>query len=456
MPKRVRRPLSVLIKPASSRCNLRCTYCFYLEKQEIYPWKDHPALTIDTFRTFCEQYAAVSPMLAFNWQGGEPTLMGLGFFREAAALQREVANAASNGRSVPITNALQTNGTLLNEEWAQFLHDSDFLVGISVDGPAEWHDTYRYDTRGRATHSKVLSAIDLLRTHDVPFNILTVVSQSNVERPRELIHFLVDNDLYDLQFIPCMERLPTEHPHVGELTDYSITPEQYGRFLTEVFDEWVKIGYHKLRIRYFDNIIQMALGMPAEMCQLAVSCGYLVLEHNGDMYPCDFFVESEWKLGNVHEGTIADMVSGPMFHQFNNMKPEVNEECTRCQWRPLCHGECPRYRINGGGSHNELTYFCESYKTFFSSTWSRMARVADEVGRVRALEQGIPLPMAQPAPVATAVAEASPTQHHIGRGNIRSQPVMGHPRNGGMAKVGRNDPCPCGSGRKYKRCHGGS
>ena len=238
-------------------------------------------------------------------------------------------------------------------------------MGISVDGPADWHDTYRYDTRGRATHSKVLHALDLLRARDVPFNILTVVSQSNVERPRELLHYLVDNDLYDLQFIPCMERLPGEHPHVGELTDYSITPEQYGRFLTDVFDEWVKIGYHKLRIRYFDNIIQMALGMPAEMCQLAVSCGYLVLEHNGDIYPCDFFVESEWQLGNVHERTIADMVSGPLFRQFNGMKPEVNDECTRCQWRPLCHGECPRYRINGGGSHNELTYFCSSYKQFF-------------------------------------------------------------------------------------------
>ena len=454
MAKRVRRPLSVLIKPASSRCNLRCTYCFYLEKQEIYPWKDHPALTIETFRTFCEQYAAVSPMLAFNWQGGEPTLMGLDFFREAVAVQREVAGAASNGRTVPITNALQTNGTLLNEDWVQFLHDNNFLVGISVDGPAEWHDTYRYDTRGRATHGKVLHALDLLRARDVPFNILTVVSQSNVERPRELLRYLVDNDLYDLQFIPCMERLPAEHPHVGELTDYSITPEQYGRFLTDVFDEWVKIGYHKLRIRYFDNIIQMALGMPAEMCQLAVSCGYLVLEHNGDIYPCDFFVESEWKLGNVHEYTIADMVSGPLFRQFNGMKPEVNEECTRCQWRPLCHGECPRYRINGGGSHNELTYFCSSYKQFFSATWSRMARVADEVGRVRALEQGIPLPAPQPAPAAAAAAAA--TQHHVGRGAIRPQPVMGQPAAGGLAKVGRNDPCPCRSGKKYKRCHGRS
>ena len=350
MPQQLRQPLSALIKPTSSRCNLDCAYCFYLEKQALYPWKDHPTLSLDTFEVFLRQYAEVSaPSFSLAWQGGEPTLMGLEFFERAVALEAKVAKETSGGRQATVMNALQTNGVLVDEDWARFLRDWRFLVGVSIDGPAEVHDRYRRDRAGSPTHDRVMAGIESLRRFGVEFNVLVVVSQANVHAPRETFRWLVGQGFDNLQFIPCVEPAAGASVRAGGLTPESITPAEYGSFMNGVFDAWLEAGFRKVRVRSLDNLAQMLLGMPSESCQLAESCGYVLLEHNGDIYPCDFFVEGDWLLGNVHETTVAAMLAGERFAAFHRLKGSQHAECRGCRWRPLCQGECPRYRITATG-----------------------------------------------------------------------------------------------------------
>lgn len=439
-----RKQLGVLIKPASSVCNLNCTYCFYLEKDALYPWKDRPRLDLNTFRLFVDQYAQVNgSALSFAWQGGEPTVMGLDFFRSAVEAQIAAAKAAQPGPVWHVSNALQTNGTLLDDEWASFLHEYDWLVGVSVDGPPEWHNHYRVDRGGRETHQRVLRGIQRLRDHQVEFNVLTVVSAMNVEHPKELFAYLVDQGFDNLQFIPLAEALPGKVSIAdGGPSPFSITPEQYGAFLTEIFEAWLAYGYDKVRIRYFDNVLQMLLGLPSNICQLAASCGdYVVLEHNGDVYPCDFFVENDWKLGNIHEHPLRELVDGDTFRRFARQKRKMHSDCLTCRWRPLCHGECPKYRmINVGAVEESLPYFCSSYKQFYGHSFERLREVAEEVRQRRAPDLPPPsLLVAERAARQSVVEMEAQFSDHI--------PVTGK-------EVGRNDPCPCGSGRKYKQCCG--
>lgn len=385
------RPVSCLIKPASSRCNLNCTYCFYLEKQAIYPWSTHPAMSLDTFRLFLDQYARLcAPYLTFAWQGGEPTMMGLDWFQQVVEAQIRAGRANAivrSGAQWQIGNALQTNGTLLNEDWARFFREYNFLIGLSLDGPPEWHDRYRVDRAGAGQHDKVLRAVELLRRFGVEFNILCVVSSANVDRPRELLRYYLRHGLENLQFIPCVEPAGghssgaqcTEGP---QFTEYSITPQRYGDFLSGLFDVWMDTGFRKVRIRYFDNLLeQMVLGH-ASVCMLAPACGYVVLEHNGDCYPCDFFVEREWKLGNIHETPLETMLEGERFQAFARMKSALSAQCQSCEWLPLCYGECPRYRfIGNGAAEQQLSYFCPSYKRFFPHAHKRLRRTAEMVAR---------------------------------------------------------------------------
>jgi uncharacterized protein len=385
----MRRPVSVLIKPASSRCNLQCTYCFYLEKQALYPWSTGPKMSLDTFRVFLDQYASLAaPHLSFAWQGGEPTMMGLDWFQEV--VQAQIRAGRMNRLIHPdsqwhVGNALQTNGTLLDEDWARFFHEYRFLIGLSLDGPPEWHDRYRVDPKGRGQHENVMRAVELLRRFKVEFNVLCVVSAANVDRPRELLRYYLKHGLTYLQFIPCVEPVgghSSETASPDQFAGYSITPEQYGRFLNELFDAWMDAGFRKIRIRYFDDLLQLIVTGQPTACHLAPSCGYIVLEHNGDCYPCDFFVEREWKLGNVHETTLEEMLAGERFTEFAGMKPQLNPACQQCQWRPICHGECPRYRIfNTGSAPGQLPYFCSSYRSFFSRSSKRLMRTADTVSR---------------------------------------------------------------------------
>ena len=437
--RQVNHQLGVLIKPASSRCNLNCTYCFYLSKKSLYPWRDHPKLTPETFEEFLGQYVPLSsPHLSFVWQGGEPTIMGLPFFETAVELQERYARMVRPESPPPVSSSIQTNGTLLNDDWASFFKRSNFLVGVSVDGPPEWHDRYREDWSGRDTFDRVMGGIDCLRSRKVPFNILTVVSRANVEEPRKLLRWLVDQGFVHLQFIPCVE-VPSGYHSAAEggVTDESVTPEQWGRFLNETFDEWLKIGVERVRIRWFDNLIQMLWGFASEVCQLAPTCGYIVLEHNGDCYPCDFFVEEDSHLGNIHETSLQEMIEGERFRRFSQVKARRHPDCEKCPWLTLCYGECPKYRItNVGQAENSLPYFCSSYKQFFGESYPQMERLA----RRTAASVGLAVPGGSlPAAERT---RARPVPAAVAQGWARSP------------SVGRNDPCPCGSGNKFKRCCG--
>ncbi len=440
-----RKHLGVLIKPASSVCNLNCTYCFYLEKDALYPWKDRPRLSLETFRTFVEQFAAVNgPNMSFAWQGGEPTVMGLDFFRHAVDEQISAAKASGPGPIWHVSNALQTNGTLLDDEWAAFLHEYDWLVGVSCDGPPEWHDHYRVDRGGRETHQRVLRGIGHLRDRKVEFNVLTVVNHVNVQRPRELFHYLVEQGFDNLQFIPLAEPLPG-HSSIqdGGPSPFSITPEEYGKFLNETFDAWLAYGYERIRIRFFDNVLQMLLGLSPNVCQLAASCGdYVVLEHNGDVYPCDFFVENEWKLGNILEEPLSELVASERFRAFARQKRKLHSDCLVCRWRPLCHGECPRYRItNAGSADSTLPYFCSSYKDFYGQSFERIQAVAAEARRLRAPD--LPEPSLVHADRRARESVLELEAQFAGDSVVPA-----------LKSMGRNDPCPCGSGKKYKQCCG--
>ena len=434
-------PFGVLVKPTSSRCNLNCGYCFYLSKNSLYPWRDHPRLSDETFEAFFEQYVQISsPYLSVMWQGGEPTMMGLPFFEEVVEVQARIARSASPINPPPVSNSIQTNGTLLNDDWARFFKKTDFLVGVSLDGPPKMHDRYRVDWQDRSSLDKVMGGIESLRTHEVPFNILTVVSQANVENPRELLLWLVEQGFSHIQFIPCVELQPGYHSaEDGEITEESITPDQYGRFLAGLFETWLEVGAEKVRIRGFDNLVQMLWGFPSELCQLARTCGYMVLEHNGDCYPCDFFVEEDRLLGNIGTTTLREMVESTTFKDFSSAKGKLHPDCLECPWLTLCNGECPRYRItNVGQAENSLPYFCSSYKTFFSHQYSRMEQEAVRLAR--------PIGLAVPS------GPMSPAE----RTGTTAVPIAAIRDQARRNNVGRNDPCPCGSGRKYKRCCGAS
>jgi uncharacterized protein len=323
-------------------------------------------------------------------------MMGLDWFRQVVELQIRAARAKAvlhPGNHWNVANALQTNGTLLNAEWARFFAEHHFLLGLSLDGPPEWHDQYRVDRVGRGQHDRVMAALELLQEHQVEFNVLCVVSAANVGRPRELLRYYRKLGIEHLQFIPCVEPCAGHSSvHGGSgFTDYSITPEQYGEFLNGLFDAWMDVGFRKMRIRYFDNLIELLVLGHASTCQLAPTCGYIVLEHNGDCYPCDFFVETPWKLGNVHETTLAEMLETYKFRRFALQKSHLHPDCEACRWRALCHGDCPRYRIIASGSaEHQLPYFCQSFRRFFAHSHQRLVRTAETVRREAAASGALP------------------------------------------------------------------
>ena len=432
-------PVGVLVKPTSSRCNLNCSYCFYLSKAELYPWGKHPKLTIDLYEEFLEQYFAMSaPFLSFAWQGGEPTIMGLDFYEQIVTLQQKYAHKFNLMRSNPVYNSIQTNGTMLNDDWARFFKQNNFLVGISLDGPPEQHDLYRQDWSGRPTFDKVMAGIEFLRIRDVPFNVLTVVNQSNVQQPKKLLRWLAQQGFTHIQFIPLMEISPNmRSADTREPSKESLTPNQWGYFLSEVLEAWREIGVDKLRIRWFDDVIHMLWGLPSEACILAKKCGYILLEHNGDCYPCDFFVEPTQLLGNIRNDSLVEMITSEKFKNFSEAKNKLHKDCRECEWITLCYGECPKYRIaNTGKISHSLPYFCPSYKQFFSNNYSKLEKVSIQ----RARKAGIVVPPD------TLSANIRTRTKPMTLDDIRSIAKKNN--------VGRNGLCPCKSGRKYKRCCG--
>lgn len=354
---RIIRPFQLLIKPTSGDCNISCTYCFYRRVKEIYPGRDGVHIMPDNVLE-CLIYDFLSydfQTSIFSWQGGEPTLAGLDFFKRVVELQKKYGQ-----RGQVIGNSLQTNGILINEDWAEFLSKYKFLVGISLDGPEDVHNYYRANS-----YKRVMKAIKILKEYKVEFNILTVVSEANVKKGSEIYQFFRKNGFSYLQFIPCLEWDAKKQ----ESRPYAFLAEDYGEFLCKVFDEWVRNDVGHVSVRLFDDIINYYLGKKNLSCTFKDRCdSYLVVEHNGDIYPCDFFVYPEWMLGNLLENSLMDISNSELRKKFTTRKEELNEECKHCKWLPLCHGGCQvdRFYPIKNANVNKNNYLCTAYKKFFS------------------------------------------------------------------------------------------
>ncbi|NQV40757.1 MAG: anaerobic sulfatase maturase [Candidatus Marinimicrobia bacterium] len=351
---------SLLIKPAGPDCNLDCEYCFYLEKDALFPETKTHRMSDQTLEVMIRNALEQSRgHISFAWQGGEPTLMGLPFFQNALQLQQKY----SQGHH--IENTFQTNGTLIDKEWATFLHENDFLLGLSLDGPAHIHDHYRVDKSGNPSFEKVRDAADLLLDHQVDVNALVVVNDYSVKYPEEIYKFHKDIGLDHMQFIPCVE-----HGNIhSTLAPYTVSAKEYGEFLCHIFDLWVQDIddlVAKTSIRFFDSVFRKYVGHHPADCTLLANCGvYLTVEHDGSVYSCDFYVNPENLLGNIHDAKLVDMLNGEQQIGFGSAKSTLPQECQSCEWLGLCRGGCPKDRILEG-DESGLHYLCESFKIFFA------------------------------------------------------------------------------------------
>lgn len=344
---------SILIKPASFNCNMRCRCCFYLQREEMFGSGTH-RMSEETLEKMTADYLSV-PMKyhRFYWQGGEPTLMGLQFFRKAVSLQRKCCNCL---------NYLQTNGTLLDEEWAKFLKDNRFKVGISLDGPEAIHNASRVYADGRGTYSDVMRAIELLKKHGVDFSVLTLVSSANQDYPLEVYEHLKQHELFEQQYIECVE-----HDADGKLLPISVSPDKWGSFLCSIFDRWFAADLQSVRINVFDSVAEKLVnGNYSSRCTFNCNCcNYLVIEHNGSAFPCDFFVDNQHLLGNAVKDGLKKLFKSNEYHRWGKEKASLSPKCTSCRWMPICIGDCQKNRLNG---HSLL---CKGWDAFFSHTIER-------------------------------------------------------------------------------------
>jgi len=371
---------TVLIKPAGPDCNLACRYCFYSPKAALYPDTTRHRMSPETLERFLSEYLPVAGLNpTFGWQGGEPTLMGLDFFRKAVSLQRRLGQ---DGQVVG--NGLQTNGALIDREWAGFVARWKFLVGISLDGPAEVHNRYRVNHGGQPSLDLILKGLRHLQRQGAEFNALVMVTSYSAPRADEVWDFLVGLGVRHLQFIPCVEA----DPQTGELSEFTVSPDAYGDFLCRAYDRWVADDAPNVFVRDFDDLLHQYVRGTSPTCLFQERCGsYFVLEHNGDVYACDFFVEPEWRLGNVMKTPLTELVSGPLFGQFADRKAELGETCQACEWVSLCHGACPRHRLFRGGQISDPSYLCAGYKQLFAHTKPAMEQLVEELRPQRGLRR---------------------------------------------------------------------
>ncbi len=427
----------VMAKPTGAICNLDCEYCFFLSKEMLYPGSRF-RMAAELQERYVQQLleAHRTDEVVIAWQGGEPTIMGLEFFRRSIELQRRYARPGQR-----ILNTLQTNGTLLDDEWAAFLHENEFLVGISIDGPAEIHDRYRVDKGGRPTFARVVRGLDLLKKHQVEWNVLSCVHAASADHGARVYRFLRDElDARFIQFIPIVERVTAKsleaasngwggqvegrslHRQEGDLvTDRSVSAEQYGRFLIDVFEEWVRRDVGSVYVQMFETALAHWCGLPGGMCVHDKTCGLQVaLEHTGDLYSCDHFVEPRYRLGNIKQEHMLTLINSPQQRRFGQDKLDgLTAHCRNCEVRFACNGGCPKERFvaspDGEAGHN---YLCAGYDAFFRHINRPMRILADHLAAERA-----------PALV---------MQHYASED----------------ARRGRNDLCSCGRDRKWKHCHG--
>lgn len=367
------RPLYVMLKPAGSLCNLRCKYCYYLEKNALYTEQNNHVISDEMLDKFIREYieAQTSPDVLFCWHGGETLMRPISFYRRAIELQRKYA------RGRRIDNTIQTNATMLTDEWCEFFRENNFLVGVSIDGPQEFHDEYRRTATGKPTFHKVMQGIRLLNKHNVEWNALAVVNDFNADYPLEFYNFFKEIGCHYIQFTPIVERrierndglsLAPGMEEGGELVDFSVTPEQWGKFLCTIFDEWVRHDVGTYFIQIFDATLANWAGVQPGLCSLAKECGHAgVMEFNGDVYSCDHFVYPEHLLGNINEKTITEMMYGEKQREFAKLKHELlPQQCRECPVEFACHGECPKNRFTRDKYGNPgLNYLCKGYRQFF-------------------------------------------------------------------------------------------
>jgi len=409
-------PFTLLIKPSGSDCNLDCKYCFYKGRPAISPatcgqglppaqslpracrgvrgLNGRQRMSEQVLEKLVKDYMQLrfSPA-GFAWQGGEPTLMGLDFYKKVVELQKKYG---ASGQEVG--NSLQTNAILLNDQWCRFLHDSNFLVGISIDGPKELHDYYRLDHSGHGTFDKVMRAIERCKEYKVEFNTLTLLNDINVQHPDELFDFFIENDIKYLQFIPCVET----DPETFQIKDFSATPKQLGEFWCRIFDRWYEYGPTNLSIRDFDSILSYCIIGKHTICTFDKQCSqYIVIEYTGDAFCCDFFVEPRWRLGNIFETSIEKLAASSKKRVFARAKQNLCNKCLLCRHLAICRGGCMKDRLmldtgylildssrrsvperdehRESSIENRESYFCEAYKRFFDYTMPRFMQIAAQI-----------------------------------------------------------------------------
>lgn len=369
------KPLYVMLKPAGAHCNLACKYCYYLEKNNLYQNSHRHLMSDEMLEQFTREYieAQTMPQVLFTWHGGEPLMRSIDFYKKALALQKKYAHGKQ------IDNVIQTNGTLLTDEWCEFFAQNHWLVGISIDGPQEYHDHYRVTPAGKPSWEKVMQGIQLLKKHRVEWNAMAVVNAYNAEHPLEFYHFFRDNGCQYLQLTPIVERL-TEHEDGRTLAsladdreiplaDASVTPQQWGNFLCTIFDDWVRHDVGKTFVEIFDCTLANWMGVLPGICAYSKECGHAgVMEHNGDVYSCDHFVFPEYKLGNIREQSLIDMLYGEKQQAFSRLKhTSLPRQCKECDMEFACHGECPKNRFEKD-KYGEpgLNYLCQGYYQYYS------------------------------------------------------------------------------------------
>ena len=407
-------PFSLLIKPASADCNLACDYCFYLGKCALYPETRKHRMSDETLETLVRKYMKTSqPIYSFGWQGGEPTLMGAGFFEKAIEFQKKYGRSGAS-----VGNGLQTNATLIDDTMAAFFSEYKFLAGCSLDGSPEIHNRYRQTVDHRGSYDRAIQGIRLLEKHGVEFNILVLVSQANVKCAADVYHYLLDKGYYFHQYIPCVE-----FDAEGQLLPFAISGAEWGEFLCELYDCWYPKDTRKVSIRQFDAILNKTVEGIANVCTMGDNCNqYFVVEYNGDIYPCDFFVDPPLKIGNILENSWDEMLNSPRYKQFGRQKIEWNARCSECEYLFLCQGDCLKHRlVVADDSPARLSHLCEGWKKFYAHSLNGFENLTREIKEERAREL-----------------------------SNQAKPPGNMPRR--TQKIGRNDPCPCGSGLKYKKC----
>lgn len=418
--------IHVLGKPTGAICNLDCSYCFFLDKELFYP-NSKFRMSDEVLENYIRQLIEFhrTPQVSVAWQGGEPTLMGIDFFKKAIAFQEKYKKPG-----MTFENSMQTNATLLNDEWCEFFKENNFLLGVSIDGPRELHDANRVDKGGKPTFDKVMRGLRLLQKHGVEFNVLTTVNRVNGDYPLEVYRFLRDEVGANwMQFIPIVERINedglTLYQKGNTVSDRSVKAEQYGQFLIAIYDEWVRNDVGKVYVQGFEAALSNWLGLGfSGVCLFDATCGKaLAFEHNGDLYSCDHFVEPDYLLGNIQKDSMRDLVVSPQQQKFGKDKSDsLPKYCRNCDVRFACHGECPKNRfINTPDGEPGLNYLCAGYKAFFHHIDRSMQIMAELVRR----KYPVKLVMSILAEQEAKFAKARP-----------------------------NDPCPCGSELKFKKCHG--